>query len=113
MLAMHILFCSCLPGYAKFTHKFLTLFHRPCAVTEILVRRKFWSGGPKFPENLVHRTVIFRKYWSASGIMVRAQILRCKHFNDTSLCQSVCIVLESLKKSLGKQNKLLKLSLCK
>ena len=31
MLAMHILFCSCLPGYAKFTHEFLTLFHRPSA----------------------------------------------------------------------------------
>ena len=25
------LFCSCLPGYAKFAHKFLTLFHRPSA----------------------------------------------------------------------------------
>ena len=29
MLPMRILFCSCLPGYAKFAHKFLTLFHRP------------------------------------------------------------------------------------
>ena len=28
MLAMHILFCSCLPGYAKFAHEFLMLFHR-------------------------------------------------------------------------------------
>ena len=34
---------------------------------------------------------------------------RCKHFNDTSSCQSVCIVSKSLKKSFGKQNKLLKL----
>ena len=83
-------------------------------VTEILVRQKFWSGGPKFPENLVRRTIIFRKYWSACGIMVRAQILRCKHFNDTSLFQSVCIVSKSLKKSFGKQNKLLKpLNSCK
>ena len=31
MLAMHILFCSCLPGYAKFTHEFLRLFHKLCA----------------------------------------------------------------------------------
>ena len=31
MLVMHILFCSCLPGYAKFAHEFLTLFHRPSA----------------------------------------------------------------------------------
>ena len=83
-------------------------------VTEILTRRKFWSRGPKFPENLVCRTIIFRKYWSARGIMVRAQILRCKHFNDTSLCQSVCIVSESLKKWFGKPNKLLELlNLCK
>ena len=59
---------------------------------------KFWSGGPKFPENLVHQTIIFRKYWSARRIMVWAQILRCKHFNGTSLCQSVRIVSESLKK---------------
>ena len=75
---------------------------------KILVR------GTKIPGKLVRRTIIFRKYWSTRGIMVRAQILRCKHFNDTSLCQSVCIVSESLQKSFGKQNKLLKrLSLCK
>ena len=48
-------------------------------VTEILVCGKFWSGGPKFPENLVGRTSLFREYWSACEIMVRAQILRCKH----------------------------------
>ena len=47
--------------------------------------RKFWSG-----ENFVCRT---RKYLSACGIMVRAQKLRCKHFNDTSLCRSVCIIV--------------------
>ena len=75
---------------------------------KILVR------GTKIRGKLVRRTIIFRKYWSARGIMVRAQILRCKHFNDTSLCQSICIVSKSLKKSFGKQNKLLKrLSLCK
>ena len=27
-----------------------------CSVTEILVRRKFWSGGPKFQENWSART---------------------------------------------------------
>ena len=31
----------------------------------------------------VHRTIIFRKCWSTHGIMVRAQVLWCKHFNDT------------------------------
>ena len=29
MLPMRILFCSCLLGYAKFAHEFLTLFHWP------------------------------------------------------------------------------------
>ena len=44
-------------------------------VTEILVRQTFWPGGLKFLENLVRRTIIFRKGWSARGITVRAQIL--------------------------------------
>ena len=68
------------------------------AVMEILVQWKFWSGGPKSPENLVRRTIIFRKYWSTRGIMVRAQTLQCTHFNDISLCRSIYIVSESLKK---------------
>ena len=83
----------------------MSVTHGNFGPAKILVR------GPKFPENLVRQTII---YWSARGIMVRAQILRCKHFNDTSLCQSVCIVSKSLKKSFGKQNKLLKpLNSCK
>ena len=39
MLAMCILFCSCLPGYAKFAHKFLTLFHRPSATYPVLPKQ--------------------------------------------------------------------------
>ena len=35
-------------------------------VTEILVRRKFWSGGPKFPENFGPPDYYFQK------ILVRA-----------------------------------------
>ena len=69
-------------------------------VTEILVR---WKFGP--PDHYF-RTIIFR---SVCGIMVRAQICWSKHFNDTCLCQSICIVSKSLKKLFGKQNKLLKL----
>ena len=99
---------ACTPFFVHFMLEGLNLLPG-CGVTEILVWQKFWSGGPKFPENLVRRTIIFRKYWSTCGIMVRAQLLRCKHFNDTSLCQSVCIVSKSLKKSFGKQSKLLKL----
>ena len=46
--------------------------------------------------------------------MVRAQKLRCKHFNDTSLCRSVGIVSESLKIWFGKQSNLLEhLNSCK
>ena len=52
--------------------------------------RNIWSTG-----------LLFQK------ILVRAHWLQCKHFNDTSLCQSVCIVSESLKKSFSKLLKLL------
>ena len=87
----------------------------------------FWFRGPKFLENLsvdsvlqiTHIDTIFRTkylflglstiFWSALGVMVQAQILWCEQFNNTSQYQSVCIVLESLEKELGKQNKLLEL----
>ena len=47
-------------------------------VTEILVRGAKISGKFGPPDSLKN----------GPG----ARILRCKHFNDTSLCQSVCIV---------------------
>jgi len=42
------------------------------AVTEILVRRKNWSGGPKFQEKW---TIFTRKIWSGLGITVRVRCL--------------------------------------
>ena len=56
-------------------------------VTEILVRQKFWPGGPKFLEN-----------WSAGPLFSenfgpRVEYFGVSTFNDTRLCQSVCIVL--------------------
>ena len=41
--------------------------------------------------------------------MVHPQILWWEQFNNTSQYQSVCIVLGSLEKEFGKQNKLLEL----
>ena len=64
--------------------------------------------GPKLVKILVRGTKIPGKFgpldYHFQKILVHAwnngpsAILRCKYFNDTSLCQSVCIVSESLKK---------------
>ena len=50
------------------------------------------SGGPNFPENLVRRTIIFRKYWSARGIMSECKYSGVlKHFNETKVCVKVSV----------------------
>ena len=60
------LYNSCtMDKWAQYTHRNFYLHKK--LVKEILVLRKFWSGGPKFQENRSPRTKKFWKIWSVFG----------------------------------------------
>ena len=60
-------------------------------VTEILVRQKFWSGGPKFLENWSAGHLFSENFGPHVELWSERKYLGVNTFNDTRLCQSVCI----------------------
>ena len=62
------------------------------SVTEILVRQKFWSGGPKFLENWSAGPLFSENFGPRMELWSERKYFGVSTFNDTRLCQSVCIV---------------------
>ena len=62
------------------------------SVTEILVRQKFWSGGPKFLENWSAGPLFSENFGPRVELWSERKYFGVSTFNDTHLCQSVCIV---------------------
>ena len=90
-------------GYRLYSN----ITHDP--VTEILVRQKFWSGGPKFLENWSAGPLFSENLGPRVELWSERQYFSVSTFNDTRLCQSVCIVSRIPRKEFGKKNKLLEL----
>ena len=63
-----------------------------CTVREILVRRKFWAGGPKFLENWSAGPLFSENFGPRVELWSERKYFGVSTFNDTRLCQSVCIV---------------------
>ena len=83
----------------------LPLSHNSWTVTEILVRRKLWSGDQNSQKIWTAGTIIVRKYWSEHKLFAVSTTMLQWH-----ICVKVSVLVsKSLKKSFAKQNKLQKL----